>query len=146
MMNTKFFLAVLVSSVLAYFGGWLIFGIGLNNFYSMNTNEAAKVLMKTPLNLVGMAISVIAQSVLITWVLQQTNNTNAMRGFTTSLWVALLTTLSFDLSLYASWNVYNEQLLVVDIFTTTIFWGIIGAISGAILGSGSRVDVNIPTS
>lgn len=140
-MKTKFFLAVLASSALAFFGGWLIFGIIFNEYYSSNTNEAAKLLMKSPTNMWAVAVSNIAWALLITWVLQKTGSTNMMKGFRTSLWVSFLVVLVFNLSMYAFWNIYELPFLLVDSVVSSIFWGVIGSVSGAILGSGQKVMV-----
>lgn len=142
-MKTKFFLAVLAASVLAFFGGWLIFGIIFNEYYSSNTNQAAKLLMKSPTNMWAVAVSNIAWALLITWVLQKTGSTNMMKGFRTSIWVSFLVALVFNLSMYAFWNIYELPFLLVDSVISSIFWGIAGSVSGAILGSGQKVMVKV---
>lgn len=142
-MKTKFFLAVLTASVLAFFGGWLIFGIIFNEYYSSNTNEAAKLLMKSPTNMWAVAVSNIAWALLITWVLQKTGSTNMMKGFRTSLWVSFLVVLVFNLSMYAFWNIYELPFLIADSVISSIFWGIVGSASGAILGSGQKVMTKV---
>lgn len=142
-MKTKFFLAVLAASVLAFFGGWLIFGIIFNEYYSSNTNEAAKLLMKSPTNMWAVAVSNIAWALLITWVLQKTGSTNMMKGFRTSLWVSFLVVLVFNLSMYAFWNIYELPFLIADSVISSIFWGIVGSASGAILGSGQKIMTKV---
>lgn len=142
-MKTKFFLAVLAASVLAFFGGWLIFGIIFNEYYSSNTNEVAKVLMKSPPSIWAIAVSNIAWALLITWVLQKTGSTNMMKGFRTSIWVSFLVVLVFNLSMYAFWNIYELPFLIADSVISSIFWGIVGSASGAILGSGQKVMTKV---
>lgn len=137
-MNTRFYLAVLAASLIAFFGGWLIFGILFADFYSSNTNEAAKVLIKTPPEIWAIALSNIGWSLLITWVLQQTGNTTFARGFIISLWISALIILIFDLSIYAFWNMYELGFVIIDVISSSIFWGVVGAVAGGILGGGKK--------
>lgn len=142
-MNSKFFFALIVSSALAFFGGWLIFGIVFMDYYASSTSELAKTLMKSPSNMWGIAISNIAWALLITWVLQKTGSTTMMKGFMTSLWVSFLVSVAFDVSIYSFWNIYDIRFMIVDIILSTLFWGIIGGVSGAILGSGQKVMTKV---
>lgn len=137
-MNTRFFLAVLVASLLAFFGGWLVFGVAFSDYYDSNMNKAAKILIKEPMAIWAIAISNIAWTLLITWVLQKTGSTTFMKGLSTSLWISFLVILVFDLSIYGFWDIYGLGFIAMDIIVTSIFWGIVGAIAGAVLGSGKN--------
>ena len=133
-MKNNFLLAVLAGSAIAFFGGWFIFGVLFSDYYMSNTNEAAKALIKSEPEIWAIAIGNIAWTFLITYVLQKTASTNFAKGFITSLWVSLLIILVFDLSIYAFWNIYNFGFVVVDVIISSVFWGIVGSVSGAILG------------
>lgn len=137
-MNTRFYLAVLAASFIAFFGGWLIFGILFEDFYLSNTNETAKAIMKTPPEIWAIALSNIGWSLLLTWVLQQTGNTTFVRGLIISLWISSLIVLIFDLSIYAFWNMYDLGFVVIDVISASVFWGIVGGVAGAILGGGKK--------
>ena len=134
MNNRKFFLAVLTASVLAFFGGWLVFGFLFMDYYSSNTNEAAKILMKDEPALWAVAIGNIAWAVLVTWVLQKTGSSTFYKGFMTSLWVSFLVITLFDISMYAFWNIYELRFLLVDIIISAFFWAIVGGVAGLVLG------------
>jgi hypothetical protein len=133
-MNNRFFLAVLAASVIAFFGGWIIFGVVFSDYYMSNTKEVAKILVKPEPEIWAIAIGNIAWSILITYVLQKTGNTSFAKGFITSLWFSFLVMLIFDLSVYAFWDIYGIKFVITDILISSVFWGIVGSVSGAILG------------
>lgn len=141
--NSKFLPAVIVSSVLAFLGGWLIFGIIFSDYYSSAMTSQAVVLLKTPMNLWATAISTLAGALLFTWVVQKTNNMTFARGFTASLWVSFLLMTIFNLSVYASWNIYDIGFVIGDIGVGAIFWGLIGGVAGAILGTDKKKEVEV---
>lgn len=142
MSNNRFFLAVLASSLFAFFGGWLVFGFLFMDYYSSNTNEAAKILMKDEPVMWAIALSNIAWALLITWVLRKTGSTGFYRGFMTSLWVSFLLITVFNISMYGLWDIYEIRFLIVDIIGTSLFWGVVGGVSGVVLGMSKKA---VPT-
>src|SRR4051812_28602582 len=112
MNNNRFLLAVLAGSIIAFFGGWLIFGILFGNYYSSNTNDVARVLMKEEPQVWAIALSNIAWAFLLVFVLQRTHSNTFARGFVTSLWVSALIAGIFDLSMYAFWNIYELRFII----------------------------------
>lgn len=144
MNNNRLFLATLVSSAVAFFGGWLIFGFLFMDYYSSNVNQAAKILERSEPMIWAIAIVNIAWSLLISWVLQRTNNTGFSRGFLTSLWISFLICVLFDFSIYNMWDIYEVNFILMDIVISSIFWAFVGGISGAILGI-SRKTAPTPT-
>lgn len=137
-MNNKFYLSVLAATVVAFLGGWLVFGVIFADYYMSHTNEAAKILMKDPPEMWAIAIANLAWSVLITYVLEKTGGNTFLKGFMTGAWVSFLTMVVFDISMYAFWNMYDLGFIFVDILIGTIFWGIVGGVAGAVLGSKHR--------
>jgi hypothetical protein len=131
-MNGKFFLAVIVTAIIAFFGGWLIFGIVLSSYYKAHTNPASFFLMKESMG--ALAIAILSTSVLITWIIQRTGSTTFMKGFATTLWVSFLIILTFDLNMYAFWDIFDLGILIVDVIASSIFWALIGGLAGWIIG------------
>lgn len=134
-MNSKFFIAVLVTALAAFLGGWLIFGLALAGFYTSNINLESLIIMKSPTILWAMIVGIISWAVLITWVLQKTGSNTFAKGFATSLWVSFLMVLIFDLNMFSMWAIYDLDVIIVDILVSTVFWGLIGGIAGWILGT-----------
>ncbi|HLC82677.1 MAG TPA: hypothetical protein VJI69_02530 [Bacteroidia bacterium] len=138
-MNSRFFLSIIVTSFLAFFGGWLLFGIVFADYYMSQASEVSKVLMKNPPEMWAIAIGNIAWVLLITCVLQKVGSLTFTKGFLTSLWISFLVMLMFDISIYAFWNIYKIEFLFVDIIVCSAFWGIMGGIAAIILGSGKKI-------
>lgn len=138
-MNRNFYLSVIVVTIVSFFAGWVIFGMALMDYYSAHTNEAAKSIMKDENSMVMWAIVVsnLATSVLITWILQKTGDRTFASGFKTSLLISFLIMLGFGMGLYAFWDLYDMQLMLVDIIAGSLFWGLMGGIAGWLLGRGT---------
>jgi hypothetical protein len=95
------------------------------------------MLRKPPL-MWAIAISNIAWSLLITWVLHKTGNTTFLKGFATSLWISFLVILSFDLSMHAFYAVHETSFIALDVIVSSFFWGIVGGVAGWVLGTGKN--------
>jgi hypothetical protein len=137
-MNAKFFLAVLVGSIVAFFAGWLIFGVLFPEFYGHGIKETASAVIKKPPLLWAIGISNIAWVLLITWALQKSGSTSFGKGFLTALWVSVLLIITFDFSFHAFYDIYETSFIALDVLASSVFWAIIGGIAGAILGSGKN--------
>lgn len=138
-MNRNFLLAVLVTTVVSFFGGWLVFGMLMMDYYTAHTTEVAKAAMRPEADVVMWAIvgSNLVFSLLLAWILQKTGEIGFMRGFKTGLLVSFLVMLSFDLGMYAFWNAYDMQFLLMDIVLGTLFWGLMAGVAGWMLGRGN---------
>lgn len=137
-MSSRFYLAVFVSALIAFFGGWLIFGVVFSDYYSSNTSADARLLMRDPPVMWAIALANIAWALLITSVIKKTGKNTFSKGFLTGLWISFLIGLIFDLSVFAFWEIYSLGFTAADILISSFFWAIIGGISGAILGYGKK--------
>jgi hypothetical protein len=133
-MKGKFVLAVIVASVVAFFSGWLIFGIAFPEFYGAGMKPGALEITKKPPLMWAIALSNIAWVWLLTWVLRKTSNIGFRRGFIISLWISFLLMVTYDISTYGFFDMYEFRFVAIDIVVASIFWALIGSISGAILG------------
>lgn len=141
-MNTKVLLAVFVALILSFFGGWVIWGIALMDFYQANTSEGFLALQKEEIDWVLMILAQIGWAVLLTWVLVKTGSTTAKKGAATAAILAGLITLSFDLFFHATAEMLTGLTVIVVDVLVNIAWGaVIGAAVGMILGRKSAVDM-----
>jgi len=138
-MNTKFLLAVIATSFVGFFGGWLIFGMALAGYYEENSTEAAMALHKSEADMVwwAMILAQVAWSFLITWVVAKTGSTSAMKGAVTAAILMGLVALGMDLFFYAMMDMFaGPGVIVVDTIVNAAFGGAVGAVAGWILGRG----------
>ena len=133
-MNGRFWLTVLVVTILGFFGGWLVFGELMSGFYESHSSEAANNLAFEEPRVWAIAIGTLAWGLLITWVLQKTGSNDFQKGLINGLIIGFLVSVIFDFSLYAMWDMSDSTLVIVDIIVGTVFWGILGGVGGWVLG------------
>lgn len=136
-MNTKTLVGGLIGGVVAFLLGWLIFGILLMKFYQSNMVSYAG-LLKDPPEMWAIAVANLAFGIFMAYVLNLGNINSVSKGFTTGLIVGLLTQAGFDLLLHGQMNLYNTQLLVIDIVASGVFSGVIAAVIGWWFGRGAK--------
>lgn len=137
-MNTKTLLAGLVGGVVAFFGGWLIFGILLMDYYSANTT-VYEGLMKEPPDMLFLVISNLAWGFFFACLFQKIGGIKSFgSGFTNGLIFSFIAMLMFDASMYAFFNLNSMTLIIVDVVVGTLFGAIVGGVVGLVLGTGKQ--------
>lgn len=133
-MRPKFILAVLLSSLVAFFLRWFFFGFCFPNYYEYYTSAFAREIVKKPPEIWAAAIADFAISIFLTWAIQKKHTHNFLTGFSRGTILAFLGILAIDFTIYAYFDIYRITFLLFDILVTTLFWGISGGIAGWILG------------
>ncbi len=137
-MKTKVILAVLATTVVGFFLGWLIFGYALADFYKTNT-KVCEGLMKDPPSILGIIIGNLCMGILIVFIFDRWANIKTfLNGLYAGLLITFLIMLSFDMFMYASMNLFSSTLLIVDVITNTVLGGLIGGVAGLVLGMGKK--------
>ena len=138
-MNTKVLLATLAAGIVAFFFGWLVFGILLADFYTANTT-VYEGLVKTPPNFLMIFISNLCMAFLIAYIFNRwAGIKTAGEGAQAGLIIGGLVALTYDLFLYATMNLFTPTIIAVDIIGNGVFGAIVGAIVGLVLGTGKKV-------
>src|SRR5687767_4601179 len=121
-MNVKAYLAALAGAVFSFFGGWVIFGMLLVDFYMANTTSY-EGLMKTPMpDLIFIFLSGLSASFLLTIIFTRWANVKTFSaGFTTGMTIYFFVIISFNLSMYGFYNLMNITLVFVDTLAQTVF-------------------------
>lgn len=139
-MNTRFILAIVVGAILSFFGGWLLWGIALDDFYSSQMLPGVDALSRNEEDMIMWALIVgqFAWAGLITWVVERTGSKTFAKGAITAATVMFLLTLGIDLYFHSMMEMYKSlYIIVIDVIANTVFWAIIGGVIGLILGRGS---------
>jgi hypothetical protein len=71
---------------------------------------------------------------LLAYVFQLGDIQTASRGFVTAMIISLLVSMSFNLYMYAQFDLYAGSLLVTDVLVNMVFGGVVGAFLGWWLG------------
>lgn len=139
-MNTKFLLAALAALVLSFLGGWLIWGMLLVDFYEEHSHlDDSGLMRETPLYW-AFAVGSLLTSLLLTYVLNAANRRSAGSGFVMGAIFGLLNSLGHSMFMYGETTMMDETGMVVDALAGMGFTAIIGAVIGAILGSGKKTQ------
>ena len=132
-MNTKTLVNGLLTGVLAFLLGWLIFGILLMDYYTQHMMQYGG-LMKNPPDFVYIFIGSVAYGLLLSYVFTMGNVATASKGAIVGLVIGLLIQINFDTFLFAQMNLMGRSLILVDISASAAFSAIIGAFLGWWMG------------
>lgn len=136
----KFLVSGIVGGVVSFFGGYLIYGLLMANFFSNNAGSATGV-MRGPADMVWWAM--IAGSVFMGLTLSYifnkwANITSAGAGASAGFVVTLLMTAGWDLLMYGNSNISNLNATIADIICGSILGAITGAVVGFMNGMGKK--------
>jgi hypothetical protein len=138
-MNTKVLLATLAAAIAAFLFGWIVFGILLEDFYKSNT-PVYEGLMKNPPNLIMIFLSNIVNAFLLAYIFNRwAGIRTAVEGAQAGFIIFALTSLAFDLMMYATMNMLTPIVMVVDVVGSGAFGAVTGAVVGLVLGSRKKV-------
>ena len=131
-MSSKKFLAGGIAGGIAYFLlGYLVFGVLLMDFMKTHSNSTAGV-YRTEGDMIwwSMVVGNLAYGFLLSYVIGKTGTASVGGGFKTGLIVTLLVSIASNCITYALANLVDTTGMVVDIVTTAILGGVLGAIIG----------------
>ncbi len=138
-MNVKVLLGALASTLVVFFGGWIIFGMLLMDMMAGEMSHAYDGLMKNPPDLPVLAAWQLCWSLMLAFVLDKMGKKSFMDALTVGAMLSFLLILGYDLSYVAFFiDMYTTKLLVIDIVVNTILWGLACGLIGLILGSGKK--------
>ncbi|NIW64100.1 MAG: hypothetical protein GWN23_09990 [Gemmatimonadetes bacterium] len=135
-MSSRFALASLAGmAAIAVIGG-LLYGVLFAGFIEANMGPASGV-MKSPPELLWVAIAHVPFGVLLALVVSWRGATSAGAGAVTGATLGFLMAASYDLSQYGTTNLWNLKLTLIEPFITAVMVGAAGAVVGMVLGRGS---------
>jgi Protein of unknown function (DUF1761) len=146
MKNNKFFLAVIVGTVVSFLLGWVIYGILLKTAMMENCGVAKDVAEKVfkPMDnakpdfgMLGIIfVSNLCGALLLTIVAGWANARSLGAGIKVGAIFGLLITLNFDLLWYSMSNLYTPTGLGIDVAAGTVMTAITTAVIAMVLGKG----------
>jgi pentatricopeptide repeat protein len=140
-MNTKVLIAALAAGVASFLLGWVVYGMLLEGYMKAHTTEAAHGVWKQMenMNWLGMIISNLAWGVFLAWSLSRMGVNDMSGGFVAGAIIGGLVAINIDLFFYSMMNWYTDKMVViVDVLVSTVFHGILGAVTGIVLGMGNK--------
>lgn len=137
-MSTKMLLAALVGGVVAFFLGWLVFGMLLQSYYEANSVHYEGLYRgEDEMRLYGIFLSNLCWAGLLAYIFDKWANIRSFGpGFMGGAIVFALTTAGFDLMMWSTMNMGPYKMYIVDVLVQAVFGGIIGGVVGFVLGRG----------
>ncbi len=135
-MYLKVLLASLVGTVWNFFGGWLIYGILLHDYYASHTIVYEGLSKEHP-DMVWLVISCFAPALLIAIMADKTGKSNLLGGAITGFTIGFLMQLTFTSSMFSFFNLHDgTAILAMDVISGAFYYAVTGAIAGGIIGYG----------
>ncbi len=148
MKNNKFFLAVIVGTVVSFLLGWVIYGMLLHSVMADNcgvSKELAAQVFKSmdkpdPQSLGIILVSNLFGALLLTTIAGWANARTLAAGAKVGAIVGLLTTLNFDLLWYGMSNLYTPVEIAIDACAAMVMTALTTAVIAMILGKGNTTS------
>jgi len=140
-MNTqKFLVSGIVGGIVSFFGGYLIYGVLLMDFFAKNAGTATGV-MKAQADFVWWALILgcIFQGLLLSYIFNKwANVTSLSAGASAGAVISFLMSVGFDLTMFGTSNMSTLTGSVVDIICGTVLGALVGAAVGMANGMGKK--------
>ena len=134
-MKTKFILAGIAGGLVSFFLGWLVYGILLWSYYEKNITHYDGLTKEMPVMWM-LILSNLVSGFFIAFLFEYWARIRTWgKGFLGGLIVGLFWVTAYDFSFMLMYNLYGYKVLIVDILVAGLFYGVIGAIEGLILGT-----------
>lgn len=128
-MNAKTIIAGIISAVITFLLGWLVYGMLLMDFFNSNSLHYGG-LMKDPPTYWAIGVANLCWGLMGAYILSLAGANTASKGAMIGFLVFGLSTAGFDAMTYAQTNWMGAKALAVDVAVSAVF----GAVSGAVIG------------
>ncbi len=132
-MNTKTLISGIVAGIVAFFVGYLIYGVLMADYF-MAAMPSYPGLMKDPGDIWAIGVGNLIWGILIAWLLNSAGVVSAARGASYAAIAFFLYTLGSGFIMFGQMNMYSIQGLFVEALCTAIMVGAAGAVAGWMLG------------
>ena len=132
-MNFKVLLAGLAAAVVAFFAGWVIYGLLLMGFFEANT-LTYEGLIKEDMCLLLIFAANLVSGILLAWIY---NNFKGEKSIGKAIWVCavigIAIAMSIDFMFLAGYNLMNVKGTIVDILASGVLYGLMGLVIALII-------------
>ena len=133
-MTLKPILAALAAAAVGFLLGWLVFGLLLAGFYESNMTVYEGLMNEEPSMWIYI-IGSLAWGILFVYVFHFLTSIQAFgKGFIAGIIITFLVTLNFDLYFWGGMNLFNLNVVIVDVIANSILGGLMAGVAALILG------------
>jgi hypothetical protein len=140
MNTTKTLLAGVIAGVVAFLGGWLVYGMALQGFMEENLNQCASIPMDD-MNMGLMFAGNLCWGLTYAFILAWAGTNSLMGGIKNAALIALFSSLSMTLQTHSMTTVYsNTTAIAVDVLASVVISSLMGAAIGWFYGRGAKSE------
>jgi len=140
MNTTKMLISGIAGGIVAFFAGWLIYGMLLMDFMAQNSGTATGV-MRADADMVWWALIAgnLLTGILYSYIFNRwTNISTLSAGLSAGAIIGLIMGAAFDLTMYGTSNILALNGVWVDIAASAVMGAITGAVVGWVNGMGKK--------
>ncbi len=132
-MNTKTLISGIVAGIVAFFVGYLIYGIVMADYF-MSTTPSYPGLVKEPMEIWAIGVGNLIWGILLAWILNSAGVVTATKGATYAAIAFFLYTIGSGFIMFGQMNVNTIQGIFVDGLCSAVMMAAAGAAAGWMLG------------
>ena len=134
-MNTKNLVGTLLTTILIFGLGFLIFMTLLGQYFSENMIQYPG-LFRTEPEYVSLILTCLSYACLLTYVFSSAGIAGLQKGFIAGAVIGLLVQVNVDSYLYSQMHLMGKKLILIDVALNALMSGIAGAFLGWWMGRG----------
>ncbi|MEJ7693257.1 hypothetical protein [Daejeonella sp.] len=132
-MNTKTLISGIVAGIVAFFAGFLIYGIIMDNYFT-SAMPTYPGLMKDPGDIWAIGVGSVIWGILLAWLLNSAGVVTAARGATYAAIAFFLYALGSCFIVFGQMNMFPIEGIFIDALCSAIMMAAAGAVAGWMLG------------
>lgn len=132
-MNTKTLISGIVAGIVAFFVGFLIYGLAMADYF-MSAMPSYPGLLKDPGDIWAIGVGSLIWGILLAWLLNSAAVVTAARGASYAAIAFFLYTLGSGFIAFGQMNMFSIQAIFVDAVCCALMMAVGGAVAGWMLG------------
>ncbi|WP_411274681.1 hypothetical protein [Daejeonella sp.] len=132
-MNTKTLISGIVTGIVIFFVGYLIYGIVMMDYFA-STMPVYQGLVKDPMEIWAIGVGNLIYGILLAWSLNAAGISSASRGASYGAIAFFLYAIATGFIIYGQMNLSTIQSIFVEGLCSAVMMGIGGAVAGWMLG------------
>lgn len=140
MNTTKMLISGIAGGIVAFFAGWVIYGMLLMDYMTQNSGSATGV-MRTDADMIWWALIAgnLLMGILYSYIFNKWANIATLgAGIGAGAVIGLIMGAGFDLTMYGTSNIMNLNATMVDIAASTVLGALTGGTVGWVNGMGKK--------
>lgn len=143
-LNTRLLIGGLLGTITAFFAGWVVYDLLLNDFFEGAMLKVAGVMKDRQhpgiREWVALMISQASLGFLLAFIFSKFSSMSLMKGLIAGGIIVMLIGLYANCFSFFQMNLIGKRYIITDIFVSFIYGGIVGSVVGWYLGRGPKTN------